>query len=105
MIGDAEPTSAGTMSRPPQWDTLLAGVFLVAIDPAAFGDPEDYQRRVAGVLDAAVATPAKPGVEQVQVAGDPERASRRRRELEGIEIPAATWQDLGSTNAGSGTKA
>jgi uncharacterized oxidoreductase len=99
MIGDAEPTSAGTMSRPGQWDTLLAGVFLVAIDPAAFGDPEDYQRRVAGVLDAAVATPAKPGVEQVQVAGDPERASRRRRELEGIEVPAATWQDLGTIAA------
>jgi uncharacterized oxidoreductase len=87
------------MSLPPQWDTLLAGVFLVAIDPAAFGDPEDYQRRVAGVLDAAVATPAKPGVEQVQVAGDPERASRRRREREGIEIPAATWQDLGTIAA------
>jgi LDH2 family malate/lactate/ureidoglycolate dehydrogenase len=33
------------------------------------------------------------------VAGDPERASRRRRELEGIEIPAATWQDLGTLAA------
>ena len=51
----------------------LAGVFLIGIDPGAFGDASQYQRRVAEVLNGLIAAPAGPGVERVLIAGDPER--------------------------------
>jgi uncharacterized oxidoreductase len=94
MIGDPNPTTAGTTRSAAGAERRLAGVFLVAIDPAAFGEALEYQRQVAVVLDAVAVVPPLPGVEQVLVAGDPERASRERRRREGISIPPATWDDL-----------
>jgi hydroxycarboxylate dehydrogenase B len=94
MIGDPDPTSAGTTRSFGPGRTRVAGVFLVAIDPAAFGEPLEYQHQVAGVLDAVSRAAPLPGVEHVQVAGDPERASRERRQREGIALPPATWDDL-----------
>jgi len=100
MIDDLQPTSAGTMQRQPAgWSQRLSGVFLVGIDPAAFGDALEYQRRVAVVLDAAAEQPARPGVERVMVAGDPERASREVRLREGIPLPPAIWEALSVTAA------
>ena len=94
MIADPEPTTAGTMRRPEVWGTRLAGVFVVAIDPDAFGDADAYRRQVAAVLDAAEASPPGPGVERVLVPGDPERRMRERRSAEGIPLPEATRAEL-----------
>jgi LDH2 family malate/lactate/ureidoglycolate dehydrogenase len=95
MIDDLEPSTAGTMQQQSgEWGSRLAGVFVLGIDPGAFGDAGDYRRRVARVLDALNAAPAMPGVERVQVAGDPERASREIRGREGIPIPTAIWEGL-----------
>lgn len=47
MIGDLEPTSAGTGNGPLPGEPRLAGVFVAAIDPAAFGDPKSYALAVA----------------------------------------------------------
>jgi uncharacterized oxidoreductase len=94
MIADPDPTAAGCMRPPESWGERLAGVFVVAIDPAAFGDAAEYRRRVAGVLDRLEAVPPAPGVERVLVPGDPERQHRERRTREGIPVPAATWRDL-----------
>jgi uncharacterized oxidoreductase len=94
MIGDDGPTGAGCMRLPETWGTRLAGVFVAAIDPAAFGDGDEYRGRVAAVLDAAPASPTAPGVAEVLVPGDPERRSRERRSREGIPVPTATWDDL-----------
>jgi uncharacterized oxidoreductase len=94
MIGDPDPTPAGCMRRPATWGDRLAGVFVVAIDPAAFGDAGAYLAGVAGVLDGLTRVPPAPGVEAVLVPGDPERRSRERREREGIAVPEATWGDL-----------
>ncbi|MDQ6743284.1 MAG: Ldh family oxidoreductase [Candidatus Dormibacteraeota bacterium] len=100
MIDDPDPTTAGTMQQQTgEWGDRLAGVFLVGIDPGAFGDPLDYQRRVAGVLDALNAAPPVPGVDRVQVAGDPERASRETRRREGIPIPPVIWEGLSAVAA------
>jgi len=94
MIGDEEPTPAGTMQETPPTGPRIAGVFLAAVDPAAFGDPDTYSRQVADVLDSALEVPPAPGSESVLVAGDPERLNRARREREGIAIPATTWEEL-----------
>lgn len=94
MIGDAEPTPSGCMRLPDVWGTRLAGVFVAAVDPAAFGDAAEYVRRVAGVLDAVAVSPPAPGVDEVLVPGDPERRSRELRSRTGIPLPPATWEEL-----------
>jgi LDH2 family malate/lactate/ureidoglycolate dehydrogenase len=81
------------MRPPPTWGERLAGVFVVAIDPAAFGDAAAYRRQVAGVLDQLEAVPPAPGAGRVLVPGDVERASRERRS-DGIPLPEATWEEL-----------
>lgn len=94
MAADPEPTPGGTMKFPESWEGRAAGVFVLAIDPVAFGDADAYRSMVAAVLDAAEREKPAPGFERVLVPGDPERASRAEREREGIPIPEATWQDL-----------
>jgi uncharacterized oxidoreductase len=96
MISDPAPTPAGTMRQPDSWGSRVGGVFVIAIDPAAFGDPADYTRQAAAVLDALDQVPPAPGVEKVLVPGDPERASRERRQRDGIPVPATVWRDLDS---------
>jgi uncharacterized oxidoreductase len=94
MIADPEPSGAGTMRRTGPWGSRLAGVFVVAIGPAAFGDPEAYQRQVAAALDALREVPPADGFDRVLVSGDVERRSRERRQREGIPLPEPTWADL-----------
>jgi uncharacterized oxidoreductase len=94
MIADVDPTGAGCMRPPQTWGERLAGVFLVALDPAAFGDGDSYRAQVTGVLDGLTRVPPAPGVESVLVPGDPERRSRERRAREGVAVPEATWSDL-----------
>jgi uncharacterized oxidoreductase len=94
MIADTAPTPAGCMRAPETWGTRIAGVFVVAIAPASFGDADAYRTLVAGVLDDLRGVPPVPGVERVLVSGDPERLSRERRAREGIPVPATTWAEL-----------
>lgn len=94
MIADADPTPAGCMRPPATWGTRVAGVFLVAIDPAAFGDAAAHRALVAAVLDDLGAVPPAPGAERVLAPGEPERRSRERRAREGVPVPAATWAEL-----------
>lgn len=94
MIDDPGPTPAGCMRPPEAWGTRVAGVFVVAFDPAAFGDADAYRASVSGVLDALGEVPPVPGVDRVLVPGDPERVSHERRVREGIPVPAATWAEL-----------
>ena len=94
MIADRDPTPAGCMRRPEMWGHRLAGVFVIAIDPAAFGGTAEYGDRVREVLDEVASVKPAPGVERVMVPGDPERQSREKRLREGIPVPAATWDEL-----------
>jgi uncharacterized oxidoreductase len=94
MIADPDPTPAGCMRPPETWGTRVGGVFVLAIDPAAFGDAGTYRAMVASVLDGLGEVPPAPGVDRVLVSGDPERISRERRAQEGIPVPETTWAEL-----------
>jgi len=94
MIADPDPSGAGAMRRGSEWGSKLAGVFVIAIGPAAFGDTTAYQSQVAAVLDALRQVPPAPGFDRVLVPGDVERQSRERRAQDGIPLPEATWEDL-----------
>jgi hydroxycarboxylate dehydrogenase B len=72
----------------------INGVFLVVLDPGAFGDGERYRTMVAGTLDAAERVPPAEGAAEVLVPGEPERRSRAQRDREGIPLAPSTWQEL-----------
>jgi LDH2 family malate/lactate/ureidoglycolate dehydrogenase len=85
-IGDDDPTLAGTQ-RPP-WSTgaaELAGVWLLVLDPEAFGGREAYQGAVTGVAEHIASTGTVPGA--------PEQDSRRTR-AGGFGLPAVVSAGL-----------
>lgn len=71
----------------------LGGVWMLAVDPSAFGDPGVYRARAERNLAALKTVPPAPGFSEVLVPGEPETQSRDRRSV-GIPIPAATFKAL-----------
>lgn len=96
-IGDDEPTLAGTQ-RPP-WSTRegeIAGVWLLVVDPDAFGGRDTYRAAVARVIDRM--TRAGDDGAMVTVPGAPEDRSRRER-ARSFTLPAtvvASLNDIGA---------
>lgn len=96
MIDDADPTTVGAPRTRSTTGARgrIGGVFLIAIDPGAFGNREHYRAMVEETLAAAKRMPPGPGQMDVLVPGEPELLSRTRRATEGIGVAEATWNDL-----------
>ena len=96
MIDDPDPTliGASVVQETPDKRGILAGVFLVVIDPAFFGDAGHYRAMASEMLAAAKRIPPAPGTPEVLVPGEPEVLMREQRSRQGIGLPEATWQDL-----------
>jgi uncharacterized oxidoreductase len=73
---------------------VLNGMFSVLLNPAALGETGAFEQEAAGFIEWVKASPPREGVEQVLVAGEPERASRARRSVEGIPVDGTTWQEI-----------
>ncbi len=69
-------------------------MFSVLLDPAVLGDRAAFEDEALAFIDWVKASPARDGFDAVQVAGDPERASRARRTAEGVPVDATTWQEI-----------
>jgi LDH2 family malate/lactate/ureidoglycolate dehydrogenase len=70
------------------------GHFFLAMDPAAFREPGDFEAELDDMIDALRATrPADPA-RPVIVPGDPEHEERARRLEHGIPIPAPLREQL-----------
>lgn len=95
-IDDDNPTLIGASIRQEVADARgrMAGVFLVAVDPAWFGDRDLYEGSVSETLAAAKRVPPAQGVPEVLVPGELEVKNRESRIREGIALPEATWKDL-----------
>jgi hydroxycarboxylate dehydrogenase B len=93
MIGDDDLSLVGARggTEPPG---RVAGVFVLAVDPAAFGRPEAYADLVEGALAAAKSTRPATGRSEVLLPGEPESRARAERSRRGIRLPDATWADL-----------
>lgn len=106
MIDDPEPTLIGASSVAPDDESgqRVAGVWLLVVDPEAFGGREAYHDLVEGYLQAALDVPPAEGKE-VQLPGDFELRNRRQREQTGIQLPEATWHALSSAGEGLGVPA
>jgi hydroxycarboxylate dehydrogenase B len=73
---------------------VLNGMLSVLIDPAALADRGDFERQTLAFIEWAKASPARAGFGPVQMAGEPERASRARRSTEGVPVDGTTWHEI-----------
>jgi uncharacterized oxidoreductase len=73
---------------------ILNGMLSVLIDPAALGDRAAFDRETQTFVEWVLASPPQEGVDQVRLAGDPERESRARRTAQGVPVDATTWQQI-----------
>jgi L-2-hydroxycarboxylate dehydrogenase (NAD+) len=78
------------------WDsghpTTISQTYL-ALDPSALGDVTAFQARLRAWHDELVSQPRRPGVAEIQVAGDPEWASDARQQ-EHIQLVPSVAADL-----------
>jgi hydroxycarboxylate dehydrogenase B len=70
------------------------GMFSIVLDPARFGDTSAMARELEALIGWVKSSPPRPGVEEVMVAGEPERKSRAKRLEGGIPVDATTWKEL-----------
>ena len=89
-------TGGGTwhQSGDPAVRAIVNGMLTILIDPARLGTQAAFEEQALAFVDWLQAGPVAPGFDAVQIAGDPERASRVRREAEGITIDGQTWQEM-----------
>ena len=70
------------------------GHFFLAIDPAAFRKDGELEHDLDMVIDVLKGSRPVDADRPVQVAGDPERAARREREVSGIPMPETLLAQL-----------
>ncbi len=90
-------SGGGTWHRPsdPAVKAVLNGMLTILIDPLRLGTQETFDQEALAFVDWLRSGPQAEGTQGgVQLAGDPERAARAQRHVDGIDIDAQTWQEL-----------
>ena len=64
------------------------GIFLLALDPARFGDAEGWLDHAEGFLSRLAA------LDGVRLPGDRRAANRARSDAEGVKIPTKLWAEV-----------
>jgi L-2-hydroxycarboxylate dehydrogenase (NAD+) len=75
------------------------GHTVVAIDPAAFGDPDDFRRRVDTVVRDLRASERMPNVERIWLPGEQSHGRRIEYERDGVPIAPGLMQSLDNVAA------
>ena len=70
------------------------GVMVLAIDISAFTDLETYENEVEDLAAWVSSARPLPGVDRVYCPGEIEEETRRRRLVEGIDLPDSLWSKL-----------
>jgi uncharacterized oxidoreductase len=70
------------------------GVFLMAIDIAAFCSVEELTGTVDRLSSFIKASRTAPGFDEILIPGEPESRAKAQREREGIALPETTWREL-----------
>jgi uncharacterized oxidoreductase len=73
---------------------VINSMLTILIDPARLGTQRAFESESRAFMDWLRQSPPGAGFDQVQIAGEPERASRAARERDGIVVDAATWQEI-----------
>lgn len=78
------------------------GQFIVAIDIAAFGEPEQFRRQVDEAIRSMKASPLMPGFKEILLPGERSQRIREERERNGIPLPSALLESLNDLAAEMG---
>ncbi len=89
-------SGSGTWHREtdPAVRAVVNGMLTILIDPARLGTQASFAQEAAEFVHWLQAGPVAPGFDAVKIAGDPERAARARREIDGITVDMQTWQEI-----------
>jgi hydroxycarboxylate dehydrogenase B len=69
-------------------------VFMMILDPAAFGGAEHFKTEVELLIETIRNTPRIEGVSKITLPGDPERENHQRLSRDGVEIDDENWAAL-----------
>ena len=94
-------TGSGTWHKPTDTSVraVINGMLTVLIDPARLGTQARFEQEAVAFVDWLQSGPVAPGFDAVQIAGEPERACRARRKVDGITVDAQTWAELVAAGA------
>jgi uncharacterized oxidoreductase len=73
---------------------VLNSMLSIIVDPQKLGTAQHLAAEAEAFIEWEKASPAAAGVDQVKIAGDPERARRRERNADGIAVDATTWEEI-----------
>ena len=85
---------------PPPSDGMLA----IALDIRQFTPPDEFNQRVATLVEHVKSSALAPGVERIYAPGEPEAISRARRLKEGIFVEPAVWKLIEQISARFGVE-
>jgi uncharacterized oxidoreductase len=89
-------TGGGTWHKAtdPSVRTVLNGMLTILIDPVKLATQVAFEEEALAFVEWLQAGPVAPGFESVQIAGEPELATRAQRAIEGIHIDEQTWREI-----------
>ena len=89
-------TGTGTWHQPtdPARRNVINGMFAILVDPEKLGTQASFETEAAAFVDWLKQSPPSGDSEGVLVAGEPERAARAQREVEGFTIDDSTWGEI-----------
>jgi uncharacterized oxidoreductase len=91
-------TGSGTWHREAdQSRAVINGMLTVLIDPARLGTQASFDQEAIAFADWLHQSPSHSG--GIYLAGEPERAARKARQRDGIEIDQGTWAELHASGA------
>jgi len=75
-------------------ETRALGHLVMAIDPAAFGDPAEFMARAEWYLEVIAQSQKAPESREIRIPGERSAALRSRQRSEGVEVLLKTLQNL-----------
>lgn len=84
----------GVMSTGRFEEPLEIGHLVIAMDPGAFVELNDFKARVERIRTTLQASPTVAGVAQVMLPGEPEHRTRQERQRDGIPLEGSTVSSL-----------
>lgn len=86
--------SGGVTARPDAYPRKGNCVFVMLLDPEAFGGGRHFQCEVAQLVEYITTCPRVEGCEQILLPGDPERMALAQRLSRGIPLDEENWKAL-----------
>ena len=75
-------------------ETRTQGHLVMAIDPAAFGDPAEFTASAEKYIASIKQSRKAPGVDAIRIPGERSAALRARQKADGVQVLAKTLQNL-----------